>query len=260
LDDRPGSYNEMEKLFDEPVLGQIPFMKAKRKKGVPYLQWDDERHILVEAYRNLRSGLVFNSPEKPSKTIVVTSAVPNDGKSMTAANLAITLARAGDRVLLVDADLRRGMIHKNFSLPGVPGLTEVLSDQCKLPEAIVQTAIPNLYLLSCGTAHRHPGGLFVSGARKFLKEIAAADYDYYVFDTPPVMATDDVSNLAPHVDCVLMVVRAGFTSGRVARAALNVLYSRKVKAVGLVLNAVRASAGEYYYYRYPEYYSQRPPA
>lgn len=261
LDDRPASYSEMEKIFDEPVVGQIPFMKSKRKKGVPYLQWDDERHILVESYRNLRSGLVFDgSSEKRSKSIVVTSAIPDDGKSMTAANLAITLARAGDRVLLVDADLRRGIIHKNFSLPESPGLTELLSDQCKLAEAIVQTPIPNLYLLPCGTSHRHPGGLFVSGARKFLKEIAAADYDYYVFDTPPVMATDDVSNLAPHVDCVLLIVRAGFTSGRVARAALNVLYSRKARKIGLVLNAVRASAGEYYYYRYPEYYSQRPPA
>jgi polysaccharide biosynthesis transport protein len=125
---------------------------------------------------------------------------------------------------------------------------------------VIQTSIPNLSLLPCGAPPRHPGGLFASGSEKFLKEIAAGQYDYYLFDTAPVMATDDVSNLAPHMDGVMMVVRSGFTSGRVARAALDLLYLRRVKVMGLVFNAVRPNASEYYYYRYKDYYAENPAA
>jgi capsular exopolysaccharide synthesis family protein len=258
LDDRVASFTELEELFDEPVLGQIPLVDVTDKKaGAQILQLDDDRHALVEAHRNLRSALVFkDSLQNHPKCIVITSAIPGDGKSMTAANLAITLAQAGARVLLVDGDLRRGVMHKHFSMAASPGLAEVLSEQCGWSQAVVQTSIPNLYLLPCGTLPRHPGALFVTQAEKFLKEIAG-QYDYYLFDTAPIMAADDVSNLAPHVDGLIMVIRAGFTPARIAQAALDLLYLRKVKVIGLVFNAVRPNAGEYYYYRYKEYYTPR---
>jgi capsular exopolysaccharide synthesis family protein len=212
--------------------------------------------MLVEAFRNLRSAFVYkDSLQNHPKSIVVTSAIPNDGKSMTAANLAITFAQTGARVLLVDGDLRRGVMHKLFSVAASPGLAEVLAKQCSFSQAVVPTLIPNLYLLPCGKPPRHPGGLFVTRAEEFLKEIAG-QYDYYLFDTAPIMAADDVSNLAPHVDGLMMVIRAGFTPGRVAKAALDLLNLRKVKVTGLVFNAVRANAGEYYYYRYKEYYPE----
>jgi succinoglycan biosynthesis transport protein ExoP len=258
LDDRPSSYSEMKKLFDEPILGQIPLVKAKRKTGIPLLQWDDDRHRLVESFRNLRSALIFkNTLDNQPKSIVITSAIPNDGKSLTAANLAITLARSGERVLLVDSDLRRGVLHKLFMTPNGPGLAEVFVGKCVWSDAVLQTSIPNLYLLPCGTPQQHAGGMFVAKVEGFLKQIAKGKYDYYLFDTAPIMATDDVSNLAPHVDGVLMVVRAGFTSARIAQAALDVLYLRRVKIMGLVFNAVRPNASEYYYYRYSEYYGER---
>jgi succinoglycan biosynthesis transport protein ExoP len=262
LDDRPASFSEMRKLFEEAILGQIPLMKAKNKKvGVQVIQQEDDRHTLVEAFRNLRSAVVFKeSFEKHQRSIVITSAIPKDGKSMTAANLAVTLAQAGERVLLVDADLRRGVMHKHFSLPVSPGLAEVLSDQCKWTEAVVQSSIPNLYVMPCGKSQRNPGTLFLTRIQKFIKEIATGQYDYYLFDTAPIMATDDVSALAPHVDGVIMVVRAGFTPGRVAQASLDLLYLRRIKVMGLVFNAVRPSASEYYYYRYTEYYSDKPAA
>jgi capsular exopolysaccharide synthesis family protein len=261
LDDRPSSFTELEELFDEPVLGQIPLVKTKSKNAaVPILQINDDRHALVEAYRNLRSALVFkDSSHNRPKSIVITSAIPNDGKSMTAANLAITLAQAGSRVLLVDGDLRRGVMHELFSAAASPGLTEVLSERCAWSKAVVQTSIPNLHLLPCGTRPSHPGGLFATQVGKLMQEMAG-QYDYFLFDTAPIMAADDVSNLAPQLDGTIMVIRAGFTSGRVAHAALDLIYMRKVKVIGLVFNAVRPNAGEYYYYRYKDYYIQQPAA
>ncbi len=258
LDDRPTSFAEVEEIFDEPLLGQIPLEHAKNKKaGVPVIQAEDDRHALVEANRNLRSSIVFMaSPTKPPKTIVLTSAIPGDGKSMTSTNLAITMARSGSKVLLVDADLRRGGLHKSFSLPAEPGFSDVLSGQIHWSKAVQPTSISNLDLLPRGPLPSHPGELFAAAfLEKLIKEVAGNKYDYILFDTPPVMAADDVSNLAPFVDGVIMVIRCGYTSGRVARAALDLMYLRKMHILGLVLNAVRTNASEYYYYKYKDYYA-----
>jgi len=262
LDDRPSSYTEVEEHFDEPILGQIPLEKPKDKKArVPIIQADDDRHALIEANCNLRSSLVFMaSPTKPPKIFVLTSPTPGDGKSMTSANLAITLARSGSTVLLVDADLRRGVLHDLFSLPSDPGLAEVLGGQLDWPKAVQPTFLPKLNLIPRGTFPRHPAELFTAPALgKFIQE-AAGKYEYILFDTPPVMAADDVSNLAPFVDGVVMVIRAGCTSGRVARAALDLLYLRKMNIIGLVLNAVRVNAADYYYYKYKGYAAVSKPA
>jgi len=264
LDDRPSTFTELEHLFDLPVLGQIPLVKpADKKTGVPVLQVEDERYPLIEAYRSLRSAFLYKDslkqePLKQPKTIVVASASPNDGKSMTAANLAITFAQAGARVLLIDADLRRGVLHNHFSVPMNPGLAEVLAGQCDWLAAMVQTPIPNLHFLPSGTTPRHSHNVFAK-TDKFLEEIAG-HYDYYIFDTAPVIVADDVLSLAPHVDGLIMVIRAGFTSGRIARAALDMLKQRRVNVIGLVFNGVQPNAGDFYYYRCKEYYPQNPPA
>ena len=260
LDDRPVTSTELAELFDKPVLGQFPLVKALHKRaGVPILQLDDDRHTLVEAYHSLRSALVFrNSPENHPRSIVISSASPNDGKSMISANFAITLAQAGSRVLLIDADLRRGVLHKNFSVPASPGLAQVLARQCEWSKAVVATSIPNLSLLPCGESPQHPGCLFASRAGEFLAEIAG-QYDYYVFDTAPVMAADDVASLAPHVDGLIMVIRAGYTSGRIAQAALDLLDLRKVNVIGLVFNAVHPGSSSYYYFRDKNYYHHSAP-
>lgn len=260
LDDRPTSFTELEEIFDEPILGQIPLAPSKGKKNpISVVQPDDERHALVEAYRNLRSSIIFMaSPKTHPKTIVLTSAIPGDGKSMTSANLAITMARSGSKVLLVDADLRRGMQHKQFSTPASPGFAEVLAEECAWGKAVIETSIPNLHLLPRGTIPRHPGELFVTpGKEKFIQEVAL-QYDFILFDTPPVMAADDVSSLSPYVDGVMLIIRANYTSARIARAALDLLYLRKVNIIGLVFNGVRPNAGEYYYYKYKEYYASSP--
>jgi capsular exopolysaccharide synthesis family protein len=258
LDDRPTSLTDLKEHFQELVLGQIPLLKVKDKNaGLPILREEDDRHEFVEAFSNLRSALVFkDSPDSHSKSIVVTSAAPVDGKSTVSVNLAITLAHAGARVLLVDADLRCGKIHKRFSVSDRPGLADVLGEICPWSKAVVQTSVPNLDLLPRGTFPAHPASLLVKQSGKLLKEFGN-HYDYYIFDTAPVMVTDDVLSLAPHISSLIMVIRAGSTSGRVVKAALDLLYLRRVKVIGLVLNAVSPNMLEYNFYGYREYFRPR---
>jgi capsular exopolysaccharide synthesis family protein len=261
LDDRMSSFTELQELFDEDVLAQIPREKPQTRKGaVALISQADERHSFVEAYRNLRSSLLFKSGqnERP-RAILLTSSVPNEGKSLTSANLAITLANGGARVLLVDCDLRKGSLHHRFDQPAEPGVTEVLSEGFDWEKAVRTTRVPNLSLLPRGSLTQRSSEFFLSPATdKFLKE-TTAKYDIVLVDTAPVMAADDVTSLAPKMDTVVFVIRAEHTSARVARAALEALYQRQAHVTGLIFNAVRPTSTDYYYYyKYKDYYHKYP--
>ncbi|MGA2865864.1 MAG: polysaccharide biosynthesis tyrosine autokinase [Verrucomicrobiota bacterium] len=260
MDDRMASVTELQELFDEEILAQIPRERAGRKREIKLLMPDDTRHSYVESYRNLRSSLLYMAEAgKRPKTLLLTSSVPNDGKSVTASNLAITMASAGSRVLLVDADLRKGILHNRFEVPSGPGLCEVLSEKQNWKQAVQTTHYPNLWLLCRGSISRHSSELFLSPVMdKFIEEVAPL-YDFILFDTAPVMAADDVTSLAPRIDGVVFVVRSEHTSARVAHAALQLLYQRQVRVLGVVFNAVRPRSGDYYYYyKYKDYYKSYP--
>jgi capsular exopolysaccharide synthesis family protein len=260
MDDRMASATELQEVFDEEILAQIPRERSGRKQEIHLLTPDDTRHSYVESYRNLRSSLLYmTGAEKRPKTLLLTSSVPNDGKSVTASNLAITVASSGSRVLLVDADLRKGVLHHRFDLQSGPGLSEVLSKKQGWKETVVETRYPNLWLMRRGAVSHQSSEFFLSPAMdQFMEEVAAA-YDFVIFDTAPVMAADDVTSLAPQVDGVVFVVRADHTSARVAQAALQLLYQRQVRVLGMVFNAVRPRSGDYYYYyKYKDYYKAYP--
>lgn len=254
LDDRINSFTELEEFFDDAVLAQIPREKTGRLK---LLQPQDQRHAFVEAYRNLRSSLFYiTDPGERPRILLLTSSIPNEGKSMTAANLAITLAGSDSRVLLVDADLRKGVLHNRFGLEAQAGLREVLAGSQDWEALVKPTRYPNLFLLPRGGATPQSGELFIGSAAPAFLEQAAAQYDFVVLDTPPVMAADDVTSLAPRVDAVLFVLRAEHTSARVAHAALDLLAQRRVRILGIILNAVRPGSSDHYsYYKYQDYYS-----
>ncbi len=260
LDDRMVSFTELKDLFDEEVVGQIPREKALgRSRHVALVGPADGRHSFVEAYRNLRSSLLYMAQgEGRSRILLVTSSVPNEGKSLTAANLAITMASTGSRVLLVDADARKGELHTRFEVPARPGLTEVLGQGLNWEETVQATKFANLSMLPQGAFAPNASELFISDVTKQFLRAAAAKYDYVILDTVPVMAADDVTSLAPHVDGVIFVIRAEFTSARVARASLNSLYQRQVRVLGLVFNSARPNTEDYYYYRYKSYYKKYP--
>jgi succinoglycan biosynthesis transport protein ExoP len=236
--------------FTEPVLVQIPRQAVETGTPlIPLVGQNDLRHAFAEAYRSLRSSLLYLTREgtRP-KTLLLTSAIPNEGKSLTASNLAITLAQADARVLLVDADLRKGTLHHRFGVASQCGLAQVLTRLCPWQEAIIPTDYNNLFLLPRGASAISSSDVFIKqSAREFLKETAAA-YDYVILDTPPVMAADDVPSLAPQADAVLFVLRAEHTSAKIACAALDVLYRRQVRVLGIIFNAVRPSNADCYPY------------
>ena len=261
VDDRLNSFTELEELFDEDVLGQIPRERRPPRGGVlPFIQTDDKRHPFIESYRNLRSSLLFmaETGTRPH-TLLITSSIPNDGKSLTAANLSITLAMGGARVLLVDADLRKGGLGHRFNIDAEVGMHEVLADGTDWRSLVKKTAVANLWLLPRGSTTQRSGEFFLGPVMdKFLQE-TNKEYDYVIIDTAPVMAADDVTSLAPRVDGVIFVIRAEYTSARVARAALDMLYQRKSRVLGLVFNSVRTTGSDYYaYYRYRDYYKAKP--
>jgi len=253
LDDRVASFVEFQTRFNEKVLAQIPRDKVGSEVGP--LQPDDPRHAFAEALRSLRSSIFFMPVEGIApKVFLVTSAVPNEGKSTVATNLAITMALANSRVLLVDGDLRRGAIHEVFGLSNQRGFSDVLREGVGLMSTIQPTYVPDLFLLPRGTVVSNPGELYLSkSADQFLKDVYE-DYDYIVIDSSPVMAADDTTSLAPKVDATLFVFRFTHSSSRTSRKAIELLRDRQSNVLGVICNDVDEAMQEYYYYRYPEYY------
>jgi succinoglycan biosynthesis transport protein ExoP len=257
IDDRMASFGEFQNHFSETVLGQIPKEKVKGK--VTLLQPDDARHIFAESYRNVRSSIFFMPYEGPRpKTILITSAVPNEGKSTVSSNLSITLALSGAKTLLIDCDLRRGTIREHFGISSKIGFSEVLKQEVNWREVVVPTAYPNLFILPRGKTLSQPSEhLLRDSTEALLKEIYN-HYDYIIIDSSPVLAADDTTSLAPKIDATIFVVRLSYTSARLTKKGLELLYSRQVNVPGVILNFVDTSLPEYYYYQYSEYYNTPP--
>ena len=255
-DDRLASSTEMIEHFSESILGQIPNVAETRgASGLALLQGEDERYTYAEAFRSLRSSLIFMPNQAEMKSILITSAIPNEGKSTIASNLAVTMAAAGARVLLVDADLRRGDLAQLFDIDGKVGLSDVLRGEANWKAAVLQTKYPTLSLIPRGPVTNQSGELLLRPMLVGLLDELKAAYDLVIFNTAPILAADDTPTLAPNFDGTLMVVRARFTSARLTKNALNSLYQRQVNVLGLILNAVDVETPDYYYYRYNQYYA-----
>jgi len=255
-DDRITSSTEMLNHFSEPILGQIPnVIDSRTDHGLPLLQPEDERYTYAEAFRSLRSSLIFMPNQAELKTILVTSAIPNEGKSTIASNLAITMAASGARVLLVDADLRRGDISQLFDIDGRLGLTNILRGEVHWKETVQRSRLATLSIIPCGPATNQSGELLLKPELLNLLEEFKDTFDLTIFNTAPILAADDTPTLAPNFDGALMVVRAQFTAARLSKNALNSLYQRQVNVLGLILNCIDTEMPDYYYYRYPKYYA-----
>ncbi|HYJ05232.1 MAG TPA: polysaccharide biosynthesis tyrosine autokinase [Chthoniobacterales bacterium] len=254
IDDRMASFGEFQHQFSENVLGQIP--KEKTKGRVTLLQPDDARHVFAESYRNIRSSIFFMPYEGPRpKTMLITSSVPNEGKSTISSNLAITMALSGARTLLIDGDLRRGALRESFGVSSKIGFSEVLKQEVNWQEVVVPTSYPNLFLLPRGKTLGQPSEHLLRDSTDLLLREMYNHYDYIIIDSSPVLAADDSTSLAPKIDATLFVVRLSYTSARLTRKSLELLYNRQVNVPGVILNYVDTSLPEYYYYQYSEYYN-----
>ena len=256
LDDRIVSFSEFRERFPELMLGQVP--REPKKGGIALLGSNDPRHALLESFRTLRSSIIFLPVEgaRP-KTILITSATPGEGKTTVSSNLAITFAFSGAKTLLVDADLRLGRIAKSFGVECEVGLSDVLRQRAHWREVIVPTSTPNLSILPRGKTLPHPAEHFLGKVTdQFLQEIYA-EFDYIIFDSPPVMAADDVLSLSPKIDATIFVIRFSTSSARRSRTAVNLLIQRQANVLGVVCNDVNLAESEYGYGNYYQYSAYR---
>jgi capsular exopolysaccharide synthesis family protein len=246
---------------------QVSYGRRKRgrvapPKGPPELVVHDQpMSSVAEAARALRTNLMFMAPDKPFHTLLVTSSNPSEGKTTVACHVAIAMAQAGQRVLLMDCDLRRPRIHRIFGKTSEAGVTSsMLGDGSD--DAIFETDVPNLSILPAGPIPPNPAELFHSERFRLFLERIAGQFDRVVIDSPPVVAVTDAVILSTYVDGTLLVVRAFATRKDVARHAVTVLRDLGVRVAGAVLNAVDLSRNEYkdsYSYYRRDYYARPAP-
>jgi capsular exopolysaccharide synthesis family protein len=205
-----------------------------------------------EAYRSLRTNLMFSKDHGQVRSLVLTSNEPGDGKSFTAANLAITLAQLKTSTLLIDADLRRGVLHNTFGVAKEPGFSNYLTDVVPLQSILQETQIPNLTLISCGSLIPNPSELLGSHQmQRFLDEVRRK-FELIVFDTPPLNAATDAVVVGTQVDAAVVVIRAGKTDRDLAKSKLDLFSSVPAKVLGAILNGTTADMAHpgYSYYHY----------
>ncbi len=252
-DDRFTSATEVNSTLGDAVVGLLPEVTRKGKDPMRLLESDDSRHGYAESFRRLRSGLLFlaTGGERP-KVLLITSAMPGEGKSTVAANLARALVLSGSRVLLVDGDLRRGGLHRLLKMQGEPGLAELLRQACEADKVIQRDSLPNFAFVSRGSNPGNPGDLFLGSGLDQVLARWRREFDYVVIDSSPLFAADDASCLAPKVDGTLFVVRRGHSSARAVSEALDLLAQRQARVLGVVFNGADASARSYYYDKFAQ--------
>lgn len=231
-----------------PFLGLVPAVRGDKH---PLLASAHVPHDFGESFRSLRTSLLSKYPDEGTKIIIVTSAQPLEGKTTTAANIAMALAYGGSRVLLVDADMRRPGLHRPLRLTNERGLSQVLTGQARVRDVIQRTVDPNLLAITAGRTPPNPSELLSSERMKtLLTNLAHGPFNWIIIDTPPVLAVTDAVILAPMVTGVTFVIGAEMTRRRLAERAIETVMQARPRYAAVVLNKVNFAKNKYYYSRY----------
>lgn len=226
--------------------------KSERKHEI--ISKNNPKSAMAEAYRTLRTNLGFTDVDNPCRSILVSSSNPQDGKSTTTSNLAVVMAQNGNKVLLVDGDLRKPVMHKIFEVPNHKGITNHLMGQMTLEEALHYNVADHLDLLTSGPIPPNPAEILNSAKTRAFWPMLLERYDYVLIDAPPVLAVTDATILSSQVDGVLLVIRSGVTRNEVARTAYQQFVNADARLLGVVLNQVKMNRNGYQYYNYYYYY------
>jgi len=254
LDTSVRTIEDVEKHLSWPVLGIIPRFEQTFQGKISHsdIQPVVRKHpksVPAEAYRTLKTNIQLADLDHPPRSIAIVSAGPLEGKSTTAVNLAVALAQKGSKVLLVDADLRKSVIHKILHLDNSTGLADLITNHSQ-PEAAIKEfhSVDNLWVLTSGSIPSDPSELLGSTQMRSLVKQLTKEYNYVVFDTPPLMSVSDAAVLASQVDGVLMVISPGKLRREMARRTKELLDRVGTPVLGCVLNGVEPRDGSYYYY------------
>ena len=252
LDDTVKTPDDVTERLRLPLLGLVPSVG----KRVPLLS-EPVPHDFGEAFRSLRTSLVFTSGSEGPRVIAVTSSQPLEGKTTTACNLGMVLALGGSRVLLVDADMRRPGLHTVIGAQNETGLSHLLVGQARVREAVQKTSEPNLFVISAGRIPPNPSELLSSERMNaLLANLRSGPFDWVIIDTPPVLAVTDAVIVARGVSGVVFVIGSEMTRRVHAERAIDTLSAGKTKSIGAVLNRVDFDRNKYYYSRYYGYHYQ----
>jgi len=284
FDTSMGTIEDVEGLLQVPVVGVIPFMgkveSRENREGKKEVEVGRSRDLIThydpkslpaEAFRTLRSNLEFMSLDKQGKSFLITSSFVQEGKTFNAVNLALSIAQAGRRVLLMEADLRRPVIHKSFGLERTPGLTDyvlgnyswedivntitdVMLGDFELEEILRTPGLDNLNIILGGTKPPNPAEILRSKRFGELLQKADQEYEIIIIDSPPILPVVDATEIAPYVDGVVMVYTVGKIGRGVLKRAKMTMDNVKANVWGVVLNNVRADAGPDYFKYHTQYY------
>lgn len=252
MDDTIKTAEDVDKRLCLPFLDVVPL--TAQKNGQLFMT-TDQNSATAESYRTIRTGLMLSSAVNQLNVFLVTSATPNEGKTTTAVNLAVAMAQMGEKVLVVDCDMRRRSLHNSFGISNDAGISDVLIDPGKFSQAIRRMdAYPYLDILTGGTQAPNPSELLGSDRMKAFIARMREQYDRVIIDAPPLLAFSDPLVLASQSDGVIMVVWGGKTPRDIIQKGIQLLKGIDAKIFGVVLNKIDTSKKSYYYYPYYSYY------
>ncbi len=276
MDNNVKTPEDVEEQIGLPALGLVPSLQssvgrygyyyhrnsrkktqslALTQKGVELASLVAGNSPIAEAYRGLRTALLLSMPNNPPRTIMVTSCKAGEGKTTTVCNTAISLAQAGKKVLIIDADMRRPKIRRIFNGNGNAGLSEYLTGQVEFDELVQETNIPNVYVAYAGAYPPNPGELLGSSRMKEALTAAVGVFDFVLVDTPPMMSVTDPVIVAPMTDGVIMVIKGGKNSPDIIRRARKNLELVRSRIIGVLCNNVDLMHSDYHHYlkQYADY-------
>ncbi|MHB8878786.1 MAG: polysaccharide biosynthesis tyrosine autokinase, partial [Myxococcaceae bacterium] len=259
LDNSITGQADIEERLGVPFLGFVPTIPDDKLPALGKRDLHIHTHpksSVAECCRAIRTNLLFMTPDKPFKTLVVTSAGPQEGKSSSVINLGIAMAQSGNRVLLLDTDMRRPRLHKAFGVPNDFGISSLILNQGSLDTAVKSTEVPGLFVLPCGPIPPNPAELLHTQVFAELLEKLTQKFDRVILDSPPIGAVADAVVLGTQADGVLLVVKAGHTSRDMAKRAVRSIQDVNAKLLGAILNNINLDDpkyGDYYYYAYRQY-------
>ncbi|XEC96225.1 CpsD/CapB family tyrosine-protein kinase [Paenibacillus tarimensis] len=221
---------------------------SRSKLRWPFIAKLNPKSPITEAYKMLRTNIDFSNIESNVQTVMFTSTRMTEGKSVTTANIAVTYAQAGKKVLLIDADMRRSTQHQIFGVPNRSGLSSVLSNQCKLQEAILSTSVDHLSIIPAGPVPPNPSDMLASKRMESLMEQTKEMFDMILIDTPPILLVTDAQVVAANCDGTVLVIEPGSVKRDLALKAKASLTRVNARILGVVLNNVKRNGIEEHFY------------